>query len=71
MKKEFHIFARKADTQVIMKGVGEEYPREFASLFEAARHARSQSDIEGGLMVIYDEEDAMVNRIPFGIPFAV
>ncbi len=70
MKMEFHIFARKADTQYIVKGVGEGCSREFPSLFEAARHARSLSGVEGGSVVIYDEEDAMVNRIPFGIPSA-
>ena len=67
MKKEFHIFAQKANTQFIVKGVGEGYPRAFASLFEATRHARSQPGNEGGSVVIYDEEDAVVNRIPFRI----
>jgi len=66
MKKEFHIFAGKANSQFIVKGVGEGYPREFPSLFEAARHARTRPGCEGGLVVIYDEEGVAVNRIPFG-----
>ena len=65
MKREFHIFASRMAGQFIMKGVGEGYPRVFTSLFEAARHARTLPGCEGGLLVIYDEEEKAVNRIPF------
>lgn len=62
MNREFHIFASRADTRFIVKGDG--YPREFRSLFEAARHARSIAGNDGGLLVIHDEENSGVNRIP-------
>ena len=65
MKREFHIFASRMEGRFVMKSVGEGYPREFTSLFEAARHARTLPDCEGGLVIIYDEEGKAVNRIPF------
>jgi hypothetical protein len=64
MKREFHILATRLEGQFVMEGIGEGYPRVFPSLTEAARHARSQPDSEDGLVVIYDEEDQAVNRIP-------
>ena len=65
MNKEFHIFASHFDTRFVMKAMGDGYPQEFRSLFEAARFARTQPDCEGGLMVIHDEDGRFVNRIPF------
>jgi hypothetical protein len=65
MRREFHIFASESEARFVMKGVGEGYPREFSSLFEATRHARTQPGCDGGLVVIYDRDDKAVNRIPF------
>ena len=65
MKREFHIFASRSDTRFVMKGVGEGFPREFDSLFEAALHARNLPGCDGGMMVIYSDDGHMVNRIPF------
>jgi len=65
MSREFHIFVSEADGRFLVKSIGEGYPREFPSLFEATRHARMHSGSAGGLMVIYDEDENAVNRIPF------
>lgn len=64
MNREFHILATSLEGQFVMEGIGEGYPRVFPSLTEAARHARSLSDSGDGTVVIYDQEDQAVNRIP-------
>jgi len=64
ISREFHIFAGLSGTQFVVKSMRDGYPRTFPTLFEAARHARTQPDCEGGSIVIYDEEGRLLNRIP-------
>jgi hypothetical protein len=64
MNREFHIFASDFDTRFTIKGIKGRAPREFPSLFEAARHARGVSGNEDGFVVIYDQTGKAVNRIP-------
>jgi hypothetical protein len=64
MNREFHILATSLEGQFVMDGIGEGYPRVFLSLTEATRHARSLADNGDGMVVIYDQEDQAVNRIP-------
>lgn len=64
MSRDFHIFASQSDTHFVIKGAGEGYPRAFSSLVDATRHARTQSRGEAGMVVIYNEDGAGVNRIP-------
>jgi hypothetical protein len=52
MNRGFHISALAQQGRFVVKGVGEGFPREFASLFEAARHARTQSNCQRGLVLI-------------------
>jgi hypothetical protein len=68
MSREFQIFASDADSCFTFNGIGEGPRKVFSSLFEAARHARTQSGGEGGVLVIYDEAANAINRIPFSIP---
>jgi len=67
MNTEFHIFASDYDTRFTIKRAAEEDATQvvFSSLFEAARHARTTSGSEDGVVVIYGEAGENVNRIPF------
>ena len=65
MNREFHIFASDFDTRFTMKETPEDSTHVFSSLFEAARHARSASGSDEGVVVIYGETGENVNRIPF------
>jgi hypothetical protein len=67
MKGEFHIFASAADSCFTVKEIDAEPGRVFSSLFEAARHARTESKSEEGFVVIHDDTAKAVNRIPFHI----
>jgi hypothetical protein len=67
MNGEFHIFASKRQTRFVVRAMDEGVPKEFTSLFEAARHARTQTT-GAGIVVIHDAEGWTVNRIPFGVP---
>lgn len=64
MNREFHIVA-KSETRFTLKGDGDNPRRVFSSLFEAARHVRSSVDGGEGWVVIFDESENSVNRIPF------
>jgi hypothetical protein len=66
MDREVHIFASAAETRFTVKGSDTVPGRVFSSLFEAARHARTEANSEG-FVVIYDETAKGVNRIPFSI----
>jgi hypothetical protein len=63
---EFHIIASGADTCFTVQESEASPGREFSSLFEAARHARTMSN-NAGFVVIYDESANYINRIPFSI----
>lgn len=65
METEFHIYASKFDTCFVMRGIGEGYPMQFPSFYEAALHARTQPGCDKGLVVIHDEKAGLVSRIPF------
>ena len=67
MNGEFHIFASATESRFTLKGCGQHPAREFSSLFEAARHARTRSSSLKGFVIIYDESAKGVNRIPFSI----
>ena len=67
MSKEFHIFAKNFDSRFIVKRFGDVHGTEFLSLFEAARHARSQALSSDGYVVIHNEDRKEWNRIPFRI----
>ncbi len=64
MNREFHIVA-KSDTRFTIKAEGKTPRRVFSSLFEATRHVRSISEAGEGCVVIFDESENSVNRIPF------
>ena len=52
MNRGFQIFAVAQENRFVVKGVGEGAPRAFPSLFEAARHARMQTNGGRGLILI-------------------
>jgi hypothetical protein len=52
MSREFQIFAWSQHSRFVVRGIGEGCPREFSSLFEAARHARTQPECERGLVLV-------------------
>jgi len=64
MNREFHIVA-KSESRFTIKGDVGAPRRVFSSLFEAARHVRSSADAGEGWVVIFDESENSVNRIPF------
>jgi len=64
MNREFHIVA-KSETRFTFDGEGTDPRRVFSSLFEATRHVRNISDAAEGWVVIFDESENSVNRIPF------
>ncbi len=68
MNQEFHIFASDFDTRFTIQGRNGRAPKEFRSLFAAARHARKVSENDDGFVVIYDQTGKIVNRIPFRVP---
>ncbi len=64
MDREFHIVASACETRfTITADTGVVH---FASLSEAARHARSSCD--DGFVVISDSKGKAMSRIPFKIP---
>jgi hypothetical protein len=52
MHRGFQIFALARESRFVVKGVGEGIPCAFPSLFEAARHARTQPNCGRGLILI-------------------
>lgn len=52
MNREFQIFASAQNNRFVVRGIGNVHPREFASLFEAARHARTVPDCGRGLILV-------------------
>jgi len=52
MNREFQIFASAQDNRFVLRRFGDSQPREFCSLFEAARHARIERNCERGLVLI-------------------
>jgi hypothetical protein len=52
MSREFHIFASAQENRFVVRSHGESPSREFASLFEAARHARTEPNSRRGLVLI-------------------
>lgn len=64
MSSEFHILPRASGSQFVVKSMRPGYPRSFPTLFEAARHVRTQTNGEGVVIVIFDEEGRVLNRIP-------
>jgi len=66
MTREFHIVASASETRFTTKFDGGVLV--FASLFEAARHARASSGCENGFVVISDESGRAMSRIPFHVP---
>jgi hypothetical protein len=66
MDSEFHIFA-SGGKSVVVRQTGLYGSRDFPSLGEATRHLREYTKEKGGLVVIHDEDDHRVNRIPLRV----
>ena len=67
MSNEFHIFAKNFNSRFVVKRFGEIHGVEFPSLFAAARHARSCAASGSDCVVIHNEFQKALNRIPFHV----